>query len=59
MSRQGPMKQTFAKVPTWLILAVLTFLLTWLAACSGNNTAQPLVEPAPDRPTFVWIFSDP
>lgn len=59
MSNQQPMKQTFAKVPRWLILAVLTFLLTWLAACSGNNVTQPLVEPAPDRPTFVWIFSDP
>jgi hypothetical protein len=59
MSRQGHIKRTFTKAPRWIILALLALLLTWLAACSGNNAAQSLVEPAPDRLTFVWIFSDP
>lgn len=59
MIRQQHRNRTLAQGPRWIILAVLVWLLTWLAACSNNNTAQPLVEPAPDRPTFVWIFSDP
>lgn len=53
------MIRTFAKAPRWITLAVLALLLTWLAACGGNNATQPLAEPAADRPTFVWIFSDP
>lgn len=59
MIRQQHSNRTLAQNPRRIILALLALLLTWLAACSDNNTAPPLVEPAADRPTFIWIFSDP
>lgn len=42
---------------TWWTLLLLAGSL--FVACSEGDAASPLVQPAPDRPTFVWIFSDP
>lgn len=50
------MHQLFARFTWWVLLLIVG---TLFVACSDNNITQPLVEPAPDRPTFVWIFSDP
>ena len=52
------MKKTFAKLPWWAILALMGLILTGLVRC-GDGRSQSLAEPASDRPTFVWIFSDP
>lgn len=38
------------------LLALGALALT-ATACAGGGRAQ--VQPASDRPTFVWIFSDP
>jgi len=41
-------------------LALALSILLWpglIAACS--DTGSVAVAPAPDRPTMVWIFSDP
>jgi len=37
-------------------LAASGLLVLALAACTSP---QPEIEPALDRPTFVWIYSDP
>lgn len=50
------MRHIFTKLSWWVLLLLAGLLFT---ACSGNETTSPLAEPAPDRPTFVWIFSDP
>jgi hypothetical protein len=42
---------------TWWVLLLLAGSL--FVACSESEATSPLAEPAPDRPTFVWIFSDP
>lgn len=40
------------------ILAVLTLLLSLLTVACTNDAPAPIA-PAINRPTFVWIFSDP
>ncbi len=50
------MRQLFARFIWWTLLLLAGSLFV---ACSDSNTTSPLAEPATDRPTFVWIFSDP
>lgn len=42
----------------WVVAALaLGIAAATSTACAGE--AEPRVSPASDRPTFVWIFSDP
>lgn len=42
----------------WIAIPLTVALAAGTAtACTGQ--AEPAVTSAPDRPTFVWIFSDP
>lgn len=50
------MRHIFTKLSWWALLLLAGSLFV---ACSNNNAILSLVEPASDRPTFVWIFSDP
>lgn len=44
----------------WLAAPVLLgLLLPWLVGCSGSQASDPAVQPAPNQPTFVWIFKVP
>lgn len=43
------------RLPAAIGIAWVALIL--LAACAGG--AGEAVKPAPDQPTFVWIFSDP
>lgn len=45
------------KIRWGVALLALGALALTATACAGK--AEPRVEPASDRPTFVWIFSDP
>lgn len=55
------MKTTSRTTAAWAFLTLMALILGGLSACSSDSASQPVVEPAPDpdRPTFVWIFSDP
>lgn len=50
------MRHLFTKVVWWAFLLLAGSLFV---ACGKSEETAPLIEPAPDRPTFVWIFSDP
>lgn len=52
------MKDSFSPISRWVFLFLVGLFSLWLSACA-DGANQALVEPAPDRPTFVWIFSDP
>ncbi|HEX6383250.1 MAG TPA: hypothetical protein VF177_01140 [Anaerolineae bacterium] len=52
------MRSIFCQIPRQVFLLLAGLLLAGLVACSGDNSQAP-VEPTLDRPTFVWIFSDP
>jgi hypothetical protein len=42
----------------WMVAALALGIAAVIStACAGQ--AEPRVAPASDRPTFVWIFSDP
>lgn len=60
MQERNP-KQGYAPSVTvsgWVLTLVLMgVLLSLVAGCTGETPAA--VEPAADRPTFVWIFADP
>lgn len=42
----------------WAMLILAALLLFGLTSCRGS-VGESAVEPAVDRATFVWIFSDP
>lgn len=42
----------------WWVILVAALILLGLSGCSEPSD-EPSVQPAADRPTFVWIFSDP
>lgn len=44
--------------PWWIIAILAALIVLGLTAC-GEPADESAVEPAADRPTFVWIFSDP
>lgn len=50
------MRRLFVRLTGWILLLLAGSLLL---ACSESEATSSLAEPAPDRPTFVWIFSDP
>ena len=39
------------------VLGLVAIAIVLLSACGGRPSPQ--VTPTRDRPTFVWIFSDP
>jgi hypothetical protein len=57
MIREIIMKRHFKQF-WWATLVLATLILLGLSGCS-ESTDEPSVQPAADRPTFVWIFSDP
>ncbi len=53
--------QITCKQVRWLAaLTMLVLILPWLAGCgSSSNTPNPVLQPAANQPTFVWIFKVP
>lgn len=53
--------QIIPKQMRWLVtLTVLVLVLPWLAGCgSSNDASNPVLQPAANQPTFVWIFKVP
>ncbi len=42
----------------WVVAALALGIAAAISTACGGQ-AESRVAPAPDRPTFVWIFSDP
>jgi len=54
------MQITFKRMRWLATLTVFALILPWLAGCgSSNNAPNPVLQPAADQPTFVWIFKVP